>query len=78
MMTHGHIEHLLDAMHMGGEASHNKLLFRLLEDPLDSRLDLSLGLHEPRNLGIRGVNHEQIDPLLTESREGTQIGDASV
>ena len=44
----GGVEHLLDAVHVGGEAGHDDPLVALVEDPVEDRGDVLLGGGEAR------------------------------
>ncbi len=74
----GGVEHLLDAVHVGGEAGHDDPALGVAEDLVDGRRDVLLRGREARDLGVRRVGHEQVDALLTEPRERTQVGQAAV
>ena len=72
------VEHLLHPVHVGGEAGDDDALLRLAEDLVDDRGDRLLGGREAGGLGVGGVGEEQVDALLAEPRERTQVGDAAV
>ena len=74
----GRVEHLLDAVHVGGEAGHDDPLVALVEDPVEDRPDVALGGGEAGDLGVGRVGHEQVHALLAEPGEGAQVGDPVV
>ncbi len=74
----GGVEDLLDAVHVGGERGHHDAALRRGEVALEGGADLRLRGGEPRDLGVRGVGHEQVHALLAETGEGAQVRDAAV
>ena len=77
-MRVGGVQHLLDPVHVAGEAGHDHAARGVAEDLLDRGGELALGGREARDLGVRGVGEEEIDPLLTQAREAAQVGDPTV
>jgi len=74
----GGVEHLLDAVHVGGEGCHHDLPGGLREHRVEHGADVPLVGGEPGDLGVGRVHHEQVHALLTEAREGPEVGDAAV
>ena len=72
------VEDLLDAVHVAGEAGDDDASRRGAEDVLDGRGQVTLGGREAGHLGVGGVGHEQVDPLLAQPREAAQVGDPAV
>ena len=77
-MPHGGVDRLLDAVDVRGEGGDDELLGGLVEGLLDGRGEVALGTHESGHFGVGGVDHEDVDPLLTELGEGPQVGDPPV
>ena len=74
----GGVEHLLDAVHVAGEAGDDDPARRGPEDLLDGRGEVALGGREAGDLGVGGVDQEQVDALVAEPRERAQVGDPAV
>ena len=74
----GGVEHLLDAVHVAGKAGHHDPPRRRTEHLLDRRCQVALGDLETRDLGVGGVDEQQVDALLAEAGEGAQVGDPVV
>ena len=72
------IENLLHAVNVGGEGRNDNPSFTRCEDVGNDRANLALGGNEPGDLGVGGVNHEQVHSLLTQSGKRAQVGDPSV
>ena len=49
-----------------------------VERALERGLDVALARDEPGDLGVGGVDEEQVDAALAEPRERAQVGDAAV
>ena len=78
-MVGGRVDDLLDAVDMRGKRSDNDLTaLGLAEHLIQNRTNLALRRDETGNQGVRGVHHEQVDPLLAHAREGTKVRQASV
>ena len=77
-VPHGGVDRLLDAVDVRGEGGDDELLGGLVEGLLDGRGEVALGTHESGHLGVRGVDHEDVDTLLTEPGKGPQVGDPPV
>ena len=67
--TVGGVEHLLDAVHVAGEAGDDQPLGGPAEDVLEHRADRPLGGDEARHLGVGGVGQQQVDALQAEPGE---------
>ena len=74
----GGVEHLLDAVHVAGEAGDDDPARRGAEDLLDGGGEVPLGGGEAGDLGVGGVGQEQVDALLAEPGEAAQVGDPAV
>ena len=72
------IQGLLYTMHVRGEAGHDDALSAGSEHTLEGGSDVPLRCCEAGHLRIGRVDHEEVDTLLTETGEGTEIGDAAV
>ena len=72
------VQDLLHPVHVGGEAGDDQPLPALAEHPVQGGGDVALRRGEAGHLGVGGVDHEQVDPLLPESGEGPQVGDPAV
>ena len=72
------VQDLLDAVHVAGEAGDDHPPRGGAEHGLDRGGQLPLGHGEAGDLGVGGVGHEQVDPLLAEPGEGAEVGDAVV
>ncbi|OEI67240.1 hypothetical protein Cus16_3142 [Curtobacterium sp. ER1/6] len=72
------VEDLLHAVHVRREARDDDLLAGARDDVLEDRSDVALRGGEARHVGVGRVRQEQVDALLAEPREGTEIGDAVV
>ena len=72
------VQHLLDAVHVAGEARHDDPPRRRPEHLVDGRRELALGGGEPGDLGVGGVGEEEVDALLAEPGEVAQVGDPLV
>ncbi|MBG9887153.1 hypothetical protein ABE10_11550, partial [Bacillus toyonensis] len=77
-MRVGGVDDLLDAMHVAGEARHDNAARRLADHLVEHGTDRALERREPGDVGVRGVDEEQVDPLLAETGEGTEIGQTPV
>ena len=49
-----------------------------VEHPVEHRRDVLLGRREAGHLGVGGVGEEEVDALLAQPRERTQVGDPAV
>ena len=74
----GGVHHLLHAVHVAREAGDDDLARRGGEHLVECRADRGLRLHEPGNLGVRRIHHQQVDALFAELAELHEIGDAVV
>ena len=72
------VEDLLDAVDVTGEARDDHSSGRLAEHLLDGRDQIAFRHHESRNLGVRRVDEEQVEALLAETRESSEVGDPAV
>src|SRR6476469_9539907 len=72
------VEHLLHAVHVAAEAGDDDPSLGVPEDLVDGRCDLELGRREAGDVGVRRVGEEEVDALLAEAGEGTQVGEAAV
>ena len=63
------VEHLLDAVHVAGEAGHDDPPRRGAEDLLDRRRQVALGGGEAGDLGVGRVGQEEVDALLAQPGE---------
>ena len=77
-MGGGGVEDLLDAVHVAGEAGHDDPPRCGAEDLVDRRGEVALGGGEPGDLGVGGVDEEQVDAFLAEAGERAQVGDSGV
>ena len=57
----GAVEHLLDAVHVAGEAGDDQPLGGPREDVVEDRADAALGGDEAGHLGVGGVRQQQVD-----------------
>src|SRR6478735_2554867 len=71
-------EHLLHAVHVAAEAGDDDAALGVAEDLVDGRSDLELGRREAGDVGVRRVGEEEVDALLAQPGEGTQVGEAAV
>ena len=74
----GGVEHLLDAVDVGREGRDDHAPLGGREDGVEHGADLPLVGREAGDLGVRGVDHEQVDAGLAEPGERTQVGDPAV
>src|SRR6478752_4457571 len=74
----GRVEHLLDAVHVAAEAGDDDAALGMAEDLVDGGRDLELGRREAGDVGVRRVGEEEVDALLAQPGEGTQVGEAAV
>ena len=74
----GGVEHLLDAVDVAGEGGDDDLLVGLGEDAVEHGPDLVLVADHAGDLGVGGVDAEQVDALVGEAGEGAQVRDAPV
>ena len=72
------IQHLLHAVDVAGEARDDDPARRLADHLVEHRADVALERREPGDVGVRGVDEEQVDALLAEPGERAQVGDAAV
>ena len=72
------VEHLLDAVHVAGEAGDDDPPRRGAEHLLDRRRQVALGGGEAGDLGVGRVGQEQVDALLAQPGERAQVGDPVV
>ncbi len=72
------VHDLLDPMHMGRETGDDQLLGRGGEHPLDGRLQVAFMRGEARRLGVRGIRHEQVEPLGADPCETAEVGEPAV
>ena len=72
------VEHLLDAVHVAGEAGDDQPLRGPGEDVVQHRADAALGGDEAGHLGVGGVRQQQVDALGAEPGEGAQVGQDAV
>ncbi len=77
-VRHRRVEHLLHPVHVRGEAGHDHPLPADGEDPLQHRGDVPLRRHEAGDLGVGGVDHQQVDALGADPGEGPQVGQPAV
>ena len=70
----GRVQHLLDPVHVGGEAGHDDPLRGVGEDLVEHRGDVALGADDAGHLGVGGVGQQQVDALAAEPREPGQVG----
>src|SRR5699024_2126678 len=69
----GGVEHLLDAVHVAGEAGDDDPPRRGGEHLIDRGVQVPLGHREARDLGVGGVGEEEVHTLLAQPGEGAQI-----
>ncbi len=74
----GGVHDLLDAVHMAREARDDDPALRLRDDRLDDRADVALERCEAGHVGVRRVEHREIDALLAEPGECAEVGDPPV
>ncbi len=74
----GGVEHLLDPVHVRGEAGHDDALGGVAEDLVEDRRDVALRGHHAGYLGVGRVGHQQVDALGAEPGEPSEIGQPSV
>ena len=74
----GGVQHLLHPVDVGGKRCHDNLAGSVVEYVLEDGSDFPFGGNKSRDLGIRGVYTEQVDPGLPPARESTQVGNAPV
>lgn len=74
----GGVHDLLDPVDVRGEAGHDDPLVRCAEHVVDDRGDLPLAGDETRNLGVRGVRHQQVDALRPQPGERPEVGQPPV
>ena len=72
------VEDLLDPVDVAAEAGDDDAPFGMPEDLVDGRRDLELRGGEAGHVGVRRVGEEQVDTLLPQPGEGTQIGDPTI
>jgi hypothetical protein len=72
------VQHLLNPVHVAGEAGHDDPLSRCGEDLPQHPADLPLADHEPRGLRIRGIRQQQVHALCAESMKGAEVGQPAV
>ena len=77
-MQHGGVDHLLHPVDVRGEARHDDAALGAQEHAVEHRHDVALGGDEARNLGVGRVDEQQVDPLVAESGERVEVGDAPV
>jgi hypothetical protein len=77
-VAHGHVEHLLHAVHVAREARDDHPLLGAGDHALEHRPDLALRHDEARHLGVGGVHEEQVDALVTEAGEACEVGEPAV
>ena len=83
---HGHlaprlvrgVEHLLHAVHVGGEAGDDDPALGVPEHLVDGRGDVALRGREAGHLGVGGVGEEEVDALLPQPGERPQVGEPAV
>ncbi len=74
----GGVEHLLHPVHVRGERRDDDAPLGAREDAVEDGTDLALVGGEAGDLGVGGVDHEQVDALLPQPRERAQVGDPAV
>ena len=74
----GGVQHLLHPVHVTRETGNDDAARRLGHDCLDDRADRTLGGGETGDVGVGGVDHEQVDTGFAEAAERAQVGDAMV
>ena len=74
----GQVKHLLHPLHVGGKTRDDQLLVCLIEHTGNGGFDILLQGCESWGLSVGGVRHEQIHPLIRETRETTQISDTPI
>ena len=62
----GHVDDLLDAVHVTGERRDDDPLLRLADDGVEHSADLPFRRDESGHLGIGGVDQEEVHALVTE------------
>ena len=72
------VHHLLDAVHVRGEAGDDDALLAGVEHAVQHRCDVLLRRREPRDLGVGRVRQEQVHTLLAQAGERAQVGDPAV
>ena len=72
------VEHLLDAVHVGGERRDDDPAPGGAEDAVQYRPDLALRRDEAGDLRVGRVGQQQVDALRAEPREPGQVGEPSV
>ena len=77
-MGGGGIQHLLHAVDVTREARHDDAAGRLADHLVEHRADRPLERREARDVGVRGVDEEQVDALFAEPREGAEVGEPAV
>src|SRR6202023_3821543 len=68
------VEHLLDPVHVGGEAGDDDALLGVGEDLVEHGGDLALGGHHAGYFGVGRVGHQQVAALGTEAGETGRVG----
>ena len=74
----GAVEHLLDAVHVAGEAGDDQPLRRPGEDVVQDRADAPLGGDEAGHLGVGRVRQQQVDAGQPQPGEGAEVGQDAV
>ena len=72
------IQHLLHAVHVAREARDDHAARRLADHLVEHGADRALERREAGDVGVRGVDEEQVDALLAEPGEGAQVGEPAV
>src|SRR5690606_19209137 len=74
----GRVDDLLHAMHVARETRDDDAARGLRHHLVDDRADLALGRREAGYVGVGRVGQKEVDALLAELREVTEVGDAAV
>ena len=72
------VDDLLDAVYVAGERRHDHPLAGLADDLVEHATDLPFGGDEAGDLGIGGIDEEQVDALVAEPTEPGEIGEPAV
>src|SRR6185312_13276017 len=77
-VLHRGVEHLLNPVHVRGEAGHDDALPGVAEDLVEHRRDVALRGHPAGDLGVGRVRQQQVDALAAEPGEAGQVGEPAV
>src|SRR5690606_16652858 len=74
----GGVEYLLHSVDVTGETRHDDPLPRTRDDVVQYGSDVALRGHKTRDLGVGGVDAQQIDAFVAEPGEPRQVGEPAV